>query len=115
MSLATDILRQQRDISPKPARCRNANYIEVAAKPKKPRLHDKTEPHIPGVCYVAADRRWCAYFYNGERTLRIGTYPSQKRAHIALRLYKFWRKRAHDNIPVGTTKRRYTKQPQIAE
>lgn len=118
MSLATDILKRAEKIAPpKPEKKPRApggvpadrKKPEKKARHKTTRQHKAPEhAHIPGVGFHPGNNGWVAYCYDGVRTIGIGVFKTQARAHIALRLYKYWRKRGMVDIPHKPSFRLYT-------
>ncbi len=121
MSLATDILKRLAiDLSPPPRSQQKPTATKPApVKQKGPRKQKVKRPprkyeqppceKIPGVSFRSDANMWDAYTWDGEKTIRIGLFRTQARAAIALRLYKFWRKRAYKDIPRKPTVRVYTR------
>lgn len=126
MSLATDILKcANSDLSP-PSKLTRADYLGLAARhktkraaPKGPRVRKPkgksvvytAPPHEPvkGVSFRSDVNGWDAYFFDGEKTIRIGLFPTQARAEIARKIYLHWRKRGMQNIPNRPESRLYTR------
>lgn len=126
MSLAADILKRAGvDLSPKSKQTR-ADYLGLAQRQpakrvekKGPRTHKPkgksvvytAPPHEPikGVSFRSDVNGWDAYFFDGEKTIRIGLFPTQARATIARKIYLHWRKRGMQNIPNRPESRLYTR------
>lgn len=117
MSLATDILKHKANLSP-PAPVRAVSYRGVPKlrtdKKTKPEPVVKPEPefkHIPGIQVIteSGKTKFRAYYYDGSRTLHIGSYMSQERAFAALRLYKLWKRRGMEGIPNKPSFRLYNR------
>lgn len=129
MSLATDILKRAEKIAPpkpekKPRAPRNdgttAAPKRVKTKPPAPRefgrtrtptptkLHRDDIDHVPGVSFHKSSGGWEAYIRSGKDQIPLGTFNTQDRAIIALRLFKFWRRRGFKDIPNKTSRRLYT-------
>lgn len=116
MSLAADILRQQSTISPPaPKHAKPRNYIELAEAPKKTRPYFKPKsemierPRVKGTSWIASERRWQAYFYDGTKQYFLGKFVNQQRARLAVRLFKLWRTRGMTDIPNKPERRPYNK------
>lgn len=120
MSLATDILkRAERVPPPKPIKKPRApgGAPAVRKKPEKKKAKRKYKQrqhkapehaHIPGVSFDRRSGGWAAYYYDGVTRHRVGLFARQDRAHIALRLFKFWLKRGFPDVPTKPTRRLYT-------
>lgn len=102
MSLATDILNGT-DISPPPPK-RKVTYRGY--KPRK----------ISGVSKIKVGRvtKWRTYLSRDGKTISLGEFDTEARALIAVRLFRFWRKRGFTDIPNKTEKRQYRRR-QIAD
>lgn len=108
MSLATDILKHSGSLIPS----RKIERREPLSYPKRRAIKSKTRKHvevvhISGVSLVPQRNMWSAYFYNGEKTIRIGEFPTQERAAIARKIYLHWRKLGMKDIPHIPEKRQY--------
>lgn len=126
MSLATDILkRANAGLSP-PSKQTRTDYLGLAkqqpakrTEKKGPRIRKPkgktviyTAPpheHVKGVSFRSDTNGWDAYFFDGEKTIRIGLFPTQARAAIARKIYLHWRKRGMSDIPNKPDKRLYTR------
>jgi hypothetical protein len=127
MSLATDILKRAETIDPpkpiKKVRAPHSNTATPKRKKTKPTMarifgrtrrppsKDKVMPnvtHMPGVSFASRDNGWDAYYYDGQKKIRIGVFPTQARAIIARKIYMLWRKRGFSDIPNKPEKRLYT-------
>lgn len=111
MSLAADILKR----APRTNLVATPHQQTTVARPvkqiktrayKKP-VERPDAPHIPGVSWSQGNNRWAAFFYDGSTVIRIGEFETQERAHIALRIYKYWRKLGLKDIPNKPTIRTY--------
>lgn len=114
MSLAADILRAAEQLRVKPARKKRlTGHLPAVARPKKKRrpTEYKAPKHtkIPGVYFFKKTGKWRAYFYDGTKDINIGEHQTQERAFMALRLYKFWRRRSFTDIPNKPELRIYTR------
>lgn len=114
MSLAADILKAAELIGAKPGRKKRlSGHLPAVARPKKKRrpTEYKAPKHtkIPGVYFFKKTGKWRAYFYDGTKDINIGEHQTQERAFMALRLYKFWRRRSFADIPNKPELRIYTR------
>lgn len=110
MSLANDILRRAGSTNiissrQQPTTTRPVKALRTRAY-KKPVVRPDA-PHIPGVSWSQGNNRWAAFFYDGSTVIRVGEFETQERAHVALRLYKYWRKLGLKDIPNKPTIRTY--------
>lgn len=94
MTLANDILKRSGNLTP-PRPINKRGPIKYQRKTKAPvaRKKDTPKTDIPGVSWSPGHNQWCAYFYDGVKTVKLGLFRSAERAGMAVRLYKFWRKR----------------------
>lgn len=120
MSLATDILKSMN--KPAPVKKPKAPRIDSkTAAPKKviPRKFRRTRApaaaatvrpvnHVPGVSFISKSGGWDAYFYDGQKKIVIGLFPTQERAIVARKIYLHWRKRGFTDIPNKPSRRLYT-------
>ena len=92
MTLATDILKHTGSLLPKNERAKPTRL----AYPKTRKPVNKTplpETDIPGVSWSCQTKKWKAYFYDGVKSHTLGEFTTTERAGLAVRLYKFRRKR----------------------
>lgn len=131
MSLATDILKSlNKPAPPKPAKKPRAprDTRKPAApkhartkppEPPEPRKfgrtrapvaikHKETSVNVPDVYYHEKSGGYEARAYDGERRAYLGTFPSIARAHMAVKLYKFWKRAGMGAIPTKPSRRLYT-------
>ncbi|ELK3997971.1 hypothetical protein VXI66_004484 [Salmonella enterica] len=119
MSLATDILKHAGINLAPPSSAVTKKVTRPKAKVKrkpKPRVKPVNEmpdvyPRIPGVHqpkYCAGKGLWRAHSYDGKKVVNLGEFSSQARAHMAVKLYKLWRKRGYSDIPHKPSIRLYT-------
>lgn len=97
MSLATDILKYSGSLIPsrKIERREPLSYPQRKTKPPVPKKKVKPVTDIPGVSWDVSNNSWRAYFYDGDKAHRLGNFSNAERAGLAVRLYKFWRKRGY--------------------
>ncbi|ENH0169365.1 hypothetical protein ABVQ39_004677 [Salmonella enterica] len=123
MSLATDILKHaginlappSSAVTKKVTRPKEEDKRKRKRKPK-PRVKPANEmpdvyPRIPGVHqpkYCVGKGLWRAHSYDGKKVVNLGEFSSQARAHMAVKLYKLWRKRGYSDIPHKPSIRLYT-------
>ncbi len=128
MSLATDILNSlNKPAPPKPAKKpkaprdtrKPAAPKQARTKPPEPRKfgrtrapaaikHKETSVGVPDVYYHEKSGGYEARAYDGERRAYLGTFSSIARAHMAVKLYKFWKRAGMEDIPTKPWRRLYT-------
>lgn len=123
MSLATDILKSLNKPAPvkkpKAPRIDSKQATPKRAKAPIPRKFGRTrapadsapiriEAHVAGVSFITKSGGWDAYFYDGNKKIVIGLFPTQARAIIARKIYMLWRKRGFTDIPNKPSRRLYT-------
>lgn len=94
MTLANDILKHNGNLIPS-RQINKREPFSYLRKTKAPvaRKKDTPKTDIPGVSWSPGHNQWCAYFYDGNTTVKLGLFRTAERAGMAVSLYKFWRKR----------------------
>lgn len=64
---------------------------------------------LSGVSKTKIGKRdtWRAWTTRDNKMVSLGEFPSEGRALLSVRLYRFWRKRGYEDIPNKTEKRQY--------